>query len=82
MIAFDIGSDSKAKQRALILAALRAGPLSTLDARERLGVLHCPGRVCELRKLGHDIETQTDVRFDAEGRPHRCGVYILKDGAP
>ena len=82
MSTFDIGADAKAKQRALILEALRAGPLSTLEARERLGVLHAPGRVLELRKAGFKIETQTSTRFDAEGRPHRCGVYVLTVGAP
>ena len=82
MSAFDIGTDAKAKQRAVILEALRAGPLSTLEARERLGVLHAPGRVLELRRAGFKIETQTGTRFDAEGRRHRVGVYVLASGAP
>jgi hypothetical protein len=80
MSAFDIGTEAKAKQRALILNALRTGPLSTLEARERLGVLHAPGRVLELRKGGYRIETQTSTRLDADGRPHRCGVYVLHGG--
>jgi hypothetical protein len=80
MSTFDISADSKEKQRAVILNALRAGPLSTLEARERLGVLHCPGRVCELRKAGHTIRTTTGTRFDADGRPHRIGVYVLLSG--
>ena len=82
MSAFDIGTDAKEKQRAVVLDALRAGPLSTLEARERLGVLHAPGRVLELRKAGFKIETQSSIKFDAEGRPHRCGVYVLTEGAP
>jgi hypothetical protein len=79
MNTFDIGDNAKAKQRALILNALRAGPLSTLEARELLGVLHAPGRICELRKAGFAIRTDTNTKFDAEGRPHRCGVYVLQD---
>lgn len=72
-----IGEAAKARQRALVFDALRAGPLSTLDARERLGVLHSPARVLELRKAGHRIETRMETRFDAASRPHRCGVYHL-----
>jgi hypothetical protein len=80
--AFGISDDAKARQRAVILDALRKAPLSTLEARERLGVLHAPGRVCELRKLGAKIRTEIKTQFDSEGRPHRVGVYILTGGAP
>lgn len=77
---FDIDGGAKARQRVLILEALREGPLSTLEARERLGVLHPPGRVHELRKAGFAIETRTSTKFDAEGRPHRVGLYVLSEG--
>lgn len=84
MSAFDIGVDAKARQCALVLDALQMGPLSTLEAREQFGVLHIGGRVLELRKAGHRIETRMETRFDAASRPHRCGVYhlVLKGGAP
>lgn len=79
-VQFDIDSGAKARQRVLILEALRQGPLSTLEARERLGVLHAPGRVLELRKAGFAIETRTSTKFDSEGRPHRVGLYVLSEG--
>lgn len=71
-------SDSaKARQRAIVLRALRAGPVSSLEIRERLGVLHAAGRVMELRKQGFKIATQSTTVADADGRSHRCALYVL-----
>lgn len=82
MIEHDISDNAKAKQRVAILKALRAGPVSTIDARESYGVFHPAGRVRELRKAGHRIKTEIRTVLDAQGRPHRCGVYVLTGGAP
>lgn len=79
-MSLDISPTAKAKQRAALLAALHTGPLSTVEARERLGVLHVAGRVLELRRQGHNIATRTRITFDAEGRPHRCALYELCEG--
>lgn len=77
MIEFDIGPDAKTHQRAIILHALRNGPLSTLDARQILGVFGVAVRVFELRRSGYEIKTKMELKFDAEGRPHKCAVYSL-----
>ena len=77
-----IGESQRTKQLSVILQALRQGELSSVAARERLGVLHPAGRVCDLRRAGYKIETIKRKTFDAEGRPHYAGVYVLKSGAP
>jgi hypothetical protein len=80
---FTPSTGEKAQQRAALLAALSLGPVSTVQAREDLGVLHPAGRVLELRRLGHFIDTVAGSRWDAQGRPHRVAVYVLhpKGGA-
>lgn len=77
----NIGDDAKARQCSAILAALKVGPLSSLAAREGLGILHPAGRVLELRKAGHRIETVRRTAFDAEGRKHACASYELRGAA-
>ena len=72
-----ISADGKAIQRAAVLAALREGPLSSVRAREDLGILHVPARIHELRRAGYDIKTLSRVIVDAAGRPHKCAVYLL-----
>ncbi|MBT9527082.1 MAG: hypothetical protein IV105_17635 [Rhizobacter sp.] len=78
MKAFEPGSNAKARQQRLILDALRDGPASTVELRERLGVMHVGGRVMELRRGGFDIETVRKTIFDSEGRPHRSALYRLR----
>lgn len=78
MDSFEPGNGVKARQQRLILEALREGPLSTIDARERLGVMHASGRVMELRRAGWQIETVRQIVFDSEGRPHRSGMFRLR----
>jgi hypothetical protein len=78
---FDIPSDCKAKQRAALLAALKLGPVSTLEAREVMGLSHPGGRVHEMRRDGVPISTTMEVRADSLGRLHKVGVYRLL-GAP
>jgi Helix-turn-helix domain len=77
MPSHDIPTTSKARQCAAILAALRTGPLTTIEAREGLGVLHPGGRVLELRRAGHDIRTISRWDPDAAGRLHKVAAYHL-----
>jgi len=67
----------KAAQRGLILDALACGSLSTVAAREDLGVLHPAARVLELRRAGWPIDTVRQSAHDAEGRCHRVAFYVL-----
>lgn len=71
------GLSERARQRQLVLAALRVGPLSSVEGRERLGVLSPAARVMELRRAGHHITTVRGTRLDEHGRAHRCGIYVL-----
>lgn len=75
---FTPSSNTRATQQAAILAALISGPLSTVTAREVLGVLHPAGRVLELKRLGYNIQTLKVTRHDAEGRAHTCAEYSLE----
>lgn len=81
MQTFEPGSGAKARQQRVILDALRKGPLSTIDARQQLGVMHCGGRVMELRRAGWQIETVRQTILDSEGRPHRSALYRLRGAA-
>lgn len=64
-------------QRRRLLQALRRGPVTTLEARERLNVYHPAARVLELREAGHRIVTAWETAHDAWGRPHRVARYVL-----
>ena len=69
---------SSEAQRARILAHLREHHrLTTLEARQRLSVMHPAARVRELREMGHRIETLWREDHDAAGNPHRVAEYVL-----
>lgn len=78
---FQPSEDSKASQRARLLSALRRAPVSTVAAREALGLQSPAARVMELRRLGHRIETLPGIATDAQGREVRCALYVLAGGA-
>ncbi|MFT4059799.1 MAG: helix-turn-helix domain-containing protein [Legionella sp.] len=66
-------------QRKRILSYLEKNhKFSTIEAREKLGVLHPCGRVKELRAKGYLIETHWTNEPDANGVIHRVGLYIYK----
>jgi hypothetical protein len=69
----------KARQQRLILQALGDSGITSLEAREKFGILHCAGRVLELRKRGFNVITRKVRRYDAEGRPHSVALYLLGD---
>lgn len=68
-------------QRVLLLRELRVGPVSTLDARSRLGICHPGARIMELRESGHLIGTFWAIGNTADGTPHRVARYVLLAGS-
>lgn len=73
--------NSAAAQRGRLLAALRQGPISTIDARRQLDVMMPAARVHELRhQAGHNI-MMTWVRQPTDGgRLHRVALYSMQPG--
>lgn len=70
-------NNSPVRQRARILRSLRKfNRLSTLQARERLGIMSPASRVKELREMGHIIRTDRQNEADVTGTKHRTGVYV------
>jgi len=68
---------STAAQRQRLLAALRQGPVTTLDARQLHDVLHPAARVQELRECGNRIITYWTIGITSAGHPHRVAQYVL-----
>jgi hypothetical protein len=64
-------------QRQRLLAALRKGNISTLDARRELDILHPAARVQELREAGHHIITYWHDDATELGQVHRVANYVL-----
>lgn len=64
-------------QRATLLNALRLGPVSSIQAREGMGILSPAARVMELRRGGFPVEAVWKSIIDAQGRRHRSGVYVM-----
>lgn len=68
--------ESAKRQRAKIEAHfLLHGSLTTLEARNQLGVMHPAARVQELRESGHRIITVWTRQRDTTGRRHRVARY-------
>lgn len=71
--------NSLCSQRARLLKFLEGnGKISTMKAREVLGILHPCGRSKELRAQGHRIETHWIKEADANGVFHRVGLYVYQ----
>lgn len=69
-------TESATRQRARLEAHFRShGSISTLEARNGLGVMHPAARVQELRESGHRIITVWSRESDATGRRHRVARY-------
>jgi hypothetical protein len=69
---------SSESQRKAILAWLREhGTLTTIQARDELGIMHPGGRVLELRKRGYKIVTHWTITIDKAGTKHREAKYVL-----
>jgi hypothetical protein len=68
---------SNGSQRARMVEWLSRGkPLSTLQARKELDILHPAARVLELRKLGFKIFTHWTNEDNGKGK-HRVANYVL-----
>lgn len=66
-------------QRQAILAYLsKNGLMTTLEARQTLGICHPSARVMELRKRDYQIETHWANDIDSTGRIHRVAKYIFR----
>lgn len=68
-------------QRLRLLNALRGGPVTTLQARAELDVMHPAARVMELREEGLRIFTAWAREPSPCGRLHRVARYVLAGGA-
>ena len=69
-----MSSNSAQIQRKRLLQYLREiGPISTLEARQKLDILHPAARVQWLREHGHNIVTEPV----AEDGHHRVAKYFL-----
>lgn len=69
---------SAIEQDKRLLEALRAGPVTSIQASQRLDIVHPPSAVRRLRRRGHDIATQWTYQAIEPGRPaHRVGLYVL-----
>jgi len=74
-------SNNAGHQRLAILLHLQTnGPLTTLAARQELGICHPAARCYELRQLGHNIITHWRIDQDSTGRTHRVAEYVLMPG--
>lgn len=72
---------SCAKQRHAILSHLQQGNcLTTLCAREELGIMHPAARVMELRADGYNIVTHHRGEYDSTGTWHSVAEYVLMNG--
>ncbi|MFD1555755.1 helix-turn-helix domain-containing protein [Paraburkholderia silviterrae] len=69
--------NSAAAQRARVLAWLHERPLSTIDAREQIAVMHPAARVMELRHAGHAIITVRSREVATDGTEHNVAKYAL-----
>ena len=69
--------NGSAAQRVRLLTRLRLGPVSTLQARHELDVLHPAARTMELRRRGFNIVTYWRHECTAKGKLHRVALYVL-----
>ena len=70
-------------QQNLLLAYLKKGPLSTIAAREELGIMSPSARVSELRSLGYIIKTKRISLSEESGRNHRqVALYLMGTPEP
>lgn len=79
-IAADHPGNDVEVQRDRVLTALREGPLSTVEARRWLDIMHPAQRILELRDQGVDIDTTWTLEPTDCGRLHRMARYVLRVG--
>ena len=64
-------------QTAQLLARLRRGPIMPVAAIDELGILALSQRVTDLRKAGHNIETEMVEVEKRDGTTARVAKYHL-----
>lgn len=65
-------------QHAIVLAALKDGPKTTIELRHDYGVMMPAARVRELRLAGHNIVTVRVVSYTPDGiKHHSIAKYVL-----
>jgi len=64
-------------QRQRLIERLKQSPITTLEARHELNIMHPAGRVRELRLRGYMILTRWLDDHDPQGRRHRIARYVL-----
>ena len=69
--------DSAVNQRARLLQAITEYPVSTLEARQYLDILHPAGRIQELRDSAWKIDTVRVAEQTECGKPHNVARYVL-----
>ncbi len=70
-------------QRQEILSYLQqGGRLTTLYAREKMGIMHPAARVLELKNDGYNIVTYRNKGCDVTGSNHSVAEYVLLTGKP
>lgn len=79
---FDFPPKTAAQQKLRLLKYLRTrGSITTIEARERLSVMHPAGRVCDLRKDGFAILTTVETLRSRDGTRSRIARYTLQQRA-
>ena len=67
-------------QTARVLALLKGGPLTSLEAmRLNPPIVHLARRIKDLRDRGHDITCDTVYYKTTDGRPSHYGIYTLRE---
>ena len=69
-------STNSASQRQRLLEWLRTRPITTLQARKELDIMHPSQRVLELKALGHNIITHWTTDDTGKAK-HRVACYVL-----
>jgi hypothetical protein len=64
-------------QNAALLDALKEGPMTAMDALNRLGIARASARVFDLREQGHDIRSQDIAVTNRHGKSCRVALYSL-----
>lgn len=59
---------------------LKHGRATTIDLRDHANAMSPAARIIEMRAIGWPIKTVWIWTHDAQGRPHRCGLYVLTRG--
>ena len=72
-----VGNDTL-NQRSRLLAALTLFPVTTIEIRRHLDILHPAGRIKELRRCGWQIDMIRVRRITEFGKIHSVGLYILR----